>query len=70
LPSYACDNNINLGQGAWNTADAGNGNLNFIVRTQIIDLSSQVIDEIITYTINQQGDIIATQINGFKSFKD
>ena len=70
LPSYACDNNINLGPGAWNTVDAGNGNLNFIVRTQIIDLSSQVIDEIITYTINQQGDIIATQINGFKSFKD
>jgi hypothetical protein len=70
LPSYACDNNINLGPGAWSTADAGNGNLNFVVRTQTIDLSSQVIDEVITYTINQQGDIIATQINGLKSFKD
>lgn len=70
LPSFACDNNINLGIGSWSTADGGDGHLNFIVRTQTIDESSQVYEETAIYTIGEQGNIVAFQIGKYKSIKD
>lgn len=69
-PSFTCDNNINLAQGSWRTENAGDGKLNFIIRTQTIDTSSSVIDETATYTIDTSGNILSLQINKLKSFTD
>lgn len=69
-PGFKCDNNINIAPGSWHTEAGTDGNLKFIVRTQTIDLSGKIIDEDITYTITQQGNIVALQVNSLKSFSD
>ena len=69
-PSFKCDNNINFDRGSWSAEDAGNGNLNFVIRSKTIDTSSNIIDEIITYTIDSSGNIVSFQINALKSFSD
>lgn len=66
-PGFSCDNNVRIAPGNWRAESTTNGNLNFVVQTETVDISGEIIKETLTYTLNTQGTIVSFQINKLKS---